>query len=100
MEEQAECLGEVFEVVSMLGGFDQHIIHVDFHGSADLRLENLIHKPLVGCSNILQPKRYDHVAVGPSLEDERGLCLVIIVYHNLIIAGVGIHEAEQLVAGS
>ncbi|CAL2237870.1 unnamed protein product [Prunus armeniaca] len=100
LAEQAKCLGEVFEVVCPLRGFDQHIVYVDFHGYADLLLENFVHEPLVGCSGVLQPKGHDLVAVGPSLDDERGLHLVIIVHHNLIIAGVSIHEAEQLIAGS
>ncbi|KAI5321605.1 hypothetical protein L3X38_030676 [Prunus dulcis] len=81
-------------------GFNQHVVYLDFHGFADLLIENFIHEPLVGCSDVLQPKGHYLVAVSPSLDDEKGLRLVILVHQDLIIAGVGVHEAEQLIAGS
>ncbi|KAI5324121.1 hypothetical protein L3X38_033194 [Prunus dulcis] len=79
---------------------DLHVVHIDFHSFANLLLKDLIHEPLVGCSGVLQPKGHDLVAVGPSLDDERDLRLVILMHQDLMIARVGVHEAEQLIARS
>ncbi|CAL9025497.1 unnamed protein product, partial [Prunus brigantina] len=98
--EQAECLDKVFDVICTLWGLDQHVVHVDFHSFADLLLEDFIHEPLVGCSGVLQPKGHDLVVVGPPLDDERGFRLVILMHQDLVMAGVGIHEVEQLIARS
>ncbi|KAI5323668.1 hypothetical protein L3X38_032740 [Prunus dulcis] len=97
LAEQVECLGGVFDVICTLWGLDQHVIHIDFHNFANLLLEDFIHEPLVGCSGVLQPKGHDLVAVGPSLNDERSFCLVVLMHYDLVIARVGIHEAEQLI---
>ncbi|CAL9000815.1 unnamed protein product, partial [Prunus brigantina] len=100
LAQQAKCLGEIFDVICTFWGFDQHVVHIDLHSFADLLLDDFIHEPLIGCSNVLQPKGHDLVAVGPSLDDERSFRLVILVHQDLVIAGVGVHEAEQLIARS
>ncbi|KAI5313158.1 hypothetical protein L3X38_042332 [Prunus dulcis] len=90
---QAECFSKVLDMVCTLRSFDQHVLQVNFHGFVDLHLVNFIHKHLVGCSSVF-------ITVGPSLDDERCLRLVILMHQDLIIVEVGVHEAEQLIVGS
>lgn len=72
---------------------DQHVIYINLHNIANMLLENLVHKPLVGCFGV-QPKGHDFVGICAFFYYERSLHFFIFVHHNLIIAEVDVHEVE------
>ncbi|CAL8152818.1 unnamed protein product [Prunus armeniaca] len=75
----------------------EHVIYVDLHSLSNLLLDDLVHEPPVRCSGILQTKGRDLLALCTSFDYERRLCFVVFMHHDLIIVGVRVHEAEQLV---
>ncbi|KAI5324982.1 hypothetical protein L3X38_034055 [Prunus dulcis] len=78
----------------------QHVVNVNFHDVADVTGEDFVDEPLVCCPRVLQTERHDIIAVQPFVCYECGMFAVGRVHEYLIIAGVGIHKAQQLVAGS
>ena len=53
LEESAECLDQVDDVVAEPNALDQHVIDVHLHVLVDLVLEDLVNEPLVGFHFIL-----------------------------------------------
>ena len=62
-------------------------------------LEHPVHQPLIGSSCILEPERHHMITISSLRCDERGLFLVVWVHADLIVAGEGIHETEEFMAG-
>ena len=81
------------------GGFYQHIIYVHLHSCAYLLLEHPVYQPLIGSSCILEPEHHHTITIGSLRCDERGLFLVVWVHIDLVLAGEGIHETEEFMAG-
>ena len=81
------------------GGFYQHIIYVHLHSCAYLLLEHPVHQPLIGSSCILEPEWHHTMTIGSLSCEERGLFLVVLVHADMIVAGEGIHETEEFMAG-
>ena len=81
------------------GGFYQQIIYVHLHSCAYMLLEHPVHQPLIGSSCILEPERHHTIIIGSLRCHERGLFLVVWVHADLIVAGEGIHETKEFMAG-
>ncbi|XP_020218328.1 uncharacterized protein LOC109801623 [Cajanus cajan] len=56
-------LGEVDSMVLGQGGFDHHVVNIDFHVLPDLLVENLVHQSLVSGSCVLETEGHHSVAV-------------------------------------
>ena len=77
---------KVIQVVILPFTFYRHVIYVYFNFLSNLLDEHLIHKSLVGYSNILQSKWHDFIAKMPLACDKRSLLLVGFVKLDLIVA--------------
>ena len=91
--EAVERLPQVLQVVDISETLHKHVIDVHLHGTSDLLLENLVGHPLESCSYVLQSERHHHVAVDPSVGDEHHLVFVLGMHLDLVVPGVGVHEA-------
>jgi hypothetical protein len=81
-----------------VSGLDDHVIHIGFNVLVELLLEVGLDSSLVCSADILQPERHCCVAVGAEQGDECGLLLVFFLDSNLVVPGVAVEEAEQVVA--
>jgi hypothetical protein len=83
-------------------GLDYYVIDVDLHQLANQIMIDVIHGALVHGASILQPKGHDHV-FEQSHRTGYSECILVYVFwghENLIVAGVSIHETQNLVASS
>jgi hypothetical protein len=83
-------------------GLDYYVIDVDLHQLVDQIMIDINHGTLVHGAGILQPKGHDHVFEQSHDTGYSGCSLVYVLWshENLIVAGVAIHETQNLVAGS
>ena len=72
---------------------DEHVIHVDLHCLANLLLEHHVDEMLIGRSDILKTERHDFIIIQPAVCNEGSVFLVGDMHQNLVIPGIGIHEA-------
>jgi hypothetical protein len=79
-------------------GLDDHVIHVGFDVLVELPLEAGLDSSLIGGASVLQPEGHGRVAVRAKRGDERGLLLVFFLDSDLVVPGVAVEEAEQVVA--
>src|SRR3954465_5279050 len=61
-------------------------------------MENIIHGPLVRGADILQSKRHDYILKQPhrTWDSECSLVYVFWSHKNLVVTGIAIHEAQDL----
>ena len=85
-------------MVGQLYAFDQQVIDVRLHVAADLVPEDFVHQALVGGTSVLQPEWHDPIAIQAMFGDEGGVFFIFRSHTNLVVAGEGVHEAEQLVS--
>lgn len=97
--EVIEGLLQIGDIVGCMDALYQHVIHIDFHVSPKLILEDLVHQPLISCSCILEAEGYYLVAVNAFLGHEGSVLLIVWVHLYLVIPEEGIHEAEEFVTG-
>jgi hypothetical protein len=50
---------------------------------------------LIGCSIIFQPERHSLVGVCPEWGDKRGLYLIFLLEHDLMVPRIAVKEAEE-----
>ena len=75
------------------------IIHVNLHVRTDNPLEDLVHKPLVGRSNILQIERHYLIVIVRIVRHEGGFLSVLWVHAYLVVVKVRVQEIENFVGG-
>ena len=74
------------DVVSGGLRLDEHVIHLDLHGLANLFFEHHIDETLVGYSCILKTKRHDLVIVEPAVCDEGSVFLIGYMHWDLVVS--------------
>lgn len=57
--------------------FDQHVIHVYLHVSADMILIDLIYQALIGRACILEPKEHDPIIIKPMISNKGSILLIL-----------------------
>jgi len=77
--------------------FHQHIIYISLNDPTQLMLKHFVNHPLVCGPYILQNKRHDSIAVGPSLGYKGCLFFINWMHRDLKIPGVCIQKATKLV---
>ena len=86
-------------VLGLLDQFYYRVVHVYFEHVPYLLLEDFIHHPLISGARIPQPERHDIVHVIGVFGHESRVFPIIFAHGDLIVAGVSVHEGQQLVAG-
>jgi len=81
----------------MARGFDNHVIDVYFNTFAHQMTKDFVHQSLVGCSDLFKAKWHDPVKVISIICDESSFVHVRCGHGNLIVTGVCIKKAEDLV---
>jgi hypothetical protein len=79
----------LFQVCNQVIGIpdlDDHIIHVGFNVPMQLISKAHLDRALIGCSYVFQPEGHSFVSICPVRGDERGLDLIFLLEHNLVIS--------------
>jgi len=97
--ESFEHLLQVLDVLVKGVEIYNDAIHVDLNTPTDHTSEDLVHKSLVGCSNVFQVKRYDLVVIVGIGRHEGHLLFIPRVHAYLVVARVSIPEAENSMGG-
>ena len=58
LSECIEGLLQVVQMFSLVQAFHQHVIHINFYISPNLRTKHVVDQSLVCCSNVFQSKRH------------------------------------------
>ena len=77
-------------------GFNDHVIHINFHISPYLFFEDFVHEPLICGASIFQSEWHDLVTVVYIFGDKCGFFFVRGMHADLLVAGVSVKEAEKL----
>ena len=88
----------MLEVIRVLYTFHQHIIYIHLHGVPDKALEDLLYHPLEDGPCVLESEEHHLVATNSLTCSEGYLIFICWVHLDLITAGIGIHEAKELVS--
>ena len=88
---------KVLNVLATRVRFDNDIVHINLHAFSDHSLENLVHKPLIRCPNVLQAKRHYLIEVVCIVGHEGCFLLVPRVHVYLVVARKSIQETQYLV---
>ena len=88
----------MLEVICALHTFYQHIIHVHLHDVPNEILD-LIYHPLKGGPYVLEAVGHHFVAVNSPTSGESCFIFIWRVHFDLIILGIGVHEAKEFMAG-
>jgi hypothetical protein len=97
LSQGCESLFKISDEYVRVSGLNDNVLHVGFDVLVELLLEAGLDSSLVGSANVLQPERHCHVAVGVEQGDERGLLLVLFLDGDLVVGGVVVEEAEQVI---
>ena len=81
-------------MIGVLGTFHELVVDIYFHGVPNKIFKYSVDHSLEGGSDILQPKMHDFVIEDPSASGEGCFLLIWRAHLDLIVAPVGIHEAE------
>ena len=88
----------MLKVLRVLYTFHQHIIHIYLYGVLDKVLEDLVDHLLEGGSCVLESKGHYLITVNSLTFCEGYLIFIWWVHPDLIIAGVRVYEAKELVS--
>ena len=88
----------MLKVIRALYIFHQHIIDVYFHGAPNQVLEDFVNHSLERGPSILESEGHHLVAVDSPTNSESCLVFIWWVHLDLIIPGIGVHEAKKFVA--
>ena len=80
--------------------FYHNIVDIDFNGPTDQGFEDLCHQPLLGGSNVFEPKWHDLVAIQSVWCHEDDLLLIWLEHRNLMVPGESVYEREHPVPDS
>jgi hypothetical protein len=75
---------------------DDHILDVDMDVVANLAHEAFLHAPLIGGSGVSEAEGLGGVAEATEQHDEGHLFFIFLCHLDLVVANVGIQEAEGL----
>jgi len=81
----------------MAGRLDNHVIDIYFDVVAHQMTKDFVHQSLVGHSSVLEAKRHNFVKIIGVVSDERGFVHVGCGHGDLIVNGVCVKKAEDLV---
>ena len=87
----------MLEVIHALYTFHKHIIDVYLHGAPDHVLEDFVNYSMERDPNILESEGHHLVTVDSPISSEGYLALIWWMHLDLIIPGIGVHEAKELV---
>jgi hypothetical protein len=93
-----KALFKVVDEGTRVSGLDDHVIHLGFDVLVELPLEAGLDSSLICSISVLQPEGHGRVAIRMKPGDERGLLLVFFLDRDLVVPGVAVEEAEQVVA--
>ena len=87
-------------MIRVLETLYEHVVDIHLHCASYQLLEDFIDHLVEGDSDIIQPEGHYFVAVDGTTSVEGNLALILWLYLDLIISGVGIHEAEKFMTRS
>ena len=88
----------MLEVIRAHDTFHQHVINIHFHCAPDQILEDLINHALEGGPSIFKPAGHHHVAINFPTSSKSSLVFIWWVHLDLVVLGVGVHEAKKFMA--
>jgi len=84
-------------VLVMARRLDNHVIDIYFDAVAHQMTKDFVHQSLVGCPSILEAKMHKFVKIISVVSDESGFVHVGCGHGDLIVTGVCVKKAEDLV---
>ena len=78
--------------------FYQHIIDVYFHGAPNQIFKDFVNHSLEGIPRVLEFEGHHLVEVDSPISNEGSFVFIWWVHLDLIIVGIGVYEAKELVA--
>ena len=80
-----EHRSQIAKMFIFVAAFDGDIINIAFDRLPEMIAEDHAHRPLVGCSGVLQSEGHYSVAVYPQRRSERSMLLVVGIHLDLIV---------------
>ena len=97
-EELSKYSVKVGNVVIFCISLNQHVVDIHFHNLTNFIFKHGVNEPLISCPRILEAKGHDLVTVQSFIGDKGCVGLVGGVHFDLVVARVGIEEAERFEA--
>ena len=80
-----EHRSQIAKMFIFAAAFDGNVVNIAFHRLSEMVAEDHAHRPLVGCSGVLQSEGHHSVAVYPQWRSERSMLLVVGIHLNMIV---------------